>query len=215
MKLILPNKKIMNNTGDDLEEDPLSFYYTPILSYVYRKRLKIALSFLTKKEKVLEVGYGSGIFFPTLNQFYKELHGLDIHKKNKEVTNSLEKMNIKAKLISANLLNMPYRDQTFDTLVSMSTFEHIKEIDQAIKESARVLKPNGEIIVGVPARNSLTNTFFDLVGEHEPVHIMHPTTQFDLLRTIKKYFKVIKIKKFPEFLPLSLCFYVCIKGIKK
>jgi len=215
MKLIIPKREYIINTSHGTEEDPIDHYYKPFLNYVYVKRLKLALPLLTKKDKVLEIGYGSGIFFPTLNNFYNEMHGIDIHKKNKEVENALQKLNIQTNLISADLLKMPYKNQTFDSIVSISTFEHIKEIDKAVQESARVLKPQGEIILGIPTKNILTDTFFNIVGKHEPVDVMHPTNQFDLIKAIKKHFNIIKIRKFPEFLPLNLCFYVCIKGIKK
>ena len=44
----------------------------------------------------------------------------------------------------------PFKDETFDVILSISVFEHIPEIDRALNESLRVLK-NGEHISFKPA----------------------------------------------------------------
>jgi SAM-dependent methyltransferase len=48
---------------------------------------------------------------------------------------------------------LPFRDATFDAIYSMGTIEHFDETERAIEEMARVLKPGGRAIVGVPNRH--------------------------------------------------------------
>ena len=55
MRLIIPKRRYLVNTTHGDEEDPIEHYYKPILSYVYKKRLKMILPMITKKEKVLEI----------------------------------------------------------------------------------------------------------------------------------------------------------------
>jgi SAM-dependent methyltransferase len=48
--------------------------------------------------------------------------------------------------------DLPYRDASFDAIYSMGTIEHFDETERAVEEIARVLKPGGRAIVGVPNR---------------------------------------------------------------
>ena len=47
---------------------------------------------------------------------------------------------------------LPFRDASFDAVYSMGTIEHFDETPRAVAEIARVLKPGGRAIVGVPNR---------------------------------------------------------------
>jgi SAM-dependent methyltransferase len=48
--------------------------------------------------------------------------------------------------------DLPFRDGSFDAIYSMGTIEHFDETERAIGEMARVLKPGGRAIIGVPNR---------------------------------------------------------------
>ena len=48
--------------------------------------------------------------------------------------------------------DLPFRENTFDAIYSMGTIEHFDETERAVEEMARVLKPGGRAIVGVPNR---------------------------------------------------------------
>ena len=53
---------------------------------------------------------------------------------------------------AADVRALPFRDASFDAIYSMGTIEHFDETEQAVEEMARVLKPGGRAIVGVPNR---------------------------------------------------------------
>ena len=64
---------------------------------------------------------------------------------------------------------LPFRDASFDLIYSMGTIEHFDETEQAVAEMARVLKPGGRAIVGVPNRHDpflrpLLSTVLQAVG---------------------------------------------------
>jgi len=52
----------------------------------------------------------------------------------------------------ADVRSLPFRNASFDAIYSMGTIEHFDETERAIEEMARVLKPGGSAIVGVPNR---------------------------------------------------------------
>ena len=54
---------------------------------------------------------------------------------------------------AADVRALPFRDASFDAIYSMGTIEHFDETEQAVKEMARVLKPGGRAIIGVPNRH--------------------------------------------------------------
>ena len=47
---------------------------------------------------------------------------------------------------------LPFRDASFDAIYSMGTIEHFDDTEGAVEEMARVLKPGGRAIIGVPNR---------------------------------------------------------------
>jgi len=53
----------------------------------------------------------------------------------------------------ADVRSLPFRDASFDAIYSMGTIEHFDETERAVEEIARVLKPGGRAIVGVPNRH--------------------------------------------------------------
>lgn len=52
----------------------------------------------------------------------------------------------------ADVRQLPFGDATFDAIYSMGTIEHFDDFDRAVAEMARVLRPGGRAIVGVPNR---------------------------------------------------------------
>jgi SAM-dependent methyltransferase len=46
--------------------------------------------------------------------------------------------------------DLPFMDQSFDTVISTQTLEHIEEPQRAVAEMARVLRPGGYMILTVP-----------------------------------------------------------------
>lgn len=211
--MYIPKKKDIFKTGSG---DPVYYHYLPLVGYTYKKRLSNTLSLFREKcSRLLEIGYGSGILFPELSRRSDEICGLETHGREDLVHRLLEKEKItNVKLFSGSVLKIPFDDNSFDCIVSVSTFEHIdrwdKEfsLDKGFVEMRRVLKPGGRAILSFPVRNVVTDAFFRLAG-HSPRKI-HPSSHTDIIATARKYFEIEKLVKFPKFLPLSLSLYCSI-----
>jgi SAM-dependent methyltransferase len=53
----------------------------------------------------------------------------------------------------ADVRSLPFADDSFDAIYSMGTIEHFDESEAAVREMARVLKPDGRLVLGVPNRH--------------------------------------------------------------
>lgn len=59
---------------------------------------------------------------------------------------------------SENLLDLSYADNTFNLVVTSETLEHVPDVDVALREIYRVLKPNGLHVFTVPIVRDQKNT---------------------------------------------------------
>lgn len=55
-------------------------------------------------------------------------------------------MGIYKKIVAGNATDLPFKDQTFKTVISNSTFEHISADKKAVSEVGRVLKKVADFI---------------------------------------------------------------------
>jgi len=150
---LLPRESLVK-TGD---VDHAAWNYDGLLGFVSRQRFELVRSLLPKRpvRKLLEVGYGSGVFFPELIKHAEQLYGADIHDKPAEVTAVLARAGIAAQLVTAPAETLPYADGTFNVVIAVSTFEFVTDARRAINELARVLTPDGRIIVVTPGQSPL------------------------------------------------------------
>lgn len=52
--------------------------------------------------------------------------------------------------VFASIDQMPFEDNKFDVVLCADVLEHVENMEKAVKEIARVLKPKGEVIISVP-----------------------------------------------------------------
>lgn len=204
MKLILPKKDNIYTTSED---DPLRFYYIPIVQKVYRDRLKLILRLIgnEKCNSVLDIGYGSGILFLELNKRFERMYGVDVHKNKEQVLEMLTKEGLKAELEEGSIFGLPYSDEKFDCVVCVSVLEHLVNLKEAIYEMLRVLRKDGSIVVGFPVKNKITNMLFKLLGYNSSE--IHPSDHQTILNELSKWTKIESILSYPSFCPLDLSLY--------
>lgn len=148
--------------------DPIKYYYWPIFGRMYRRRVEMALEECSGGDRILEVGFGTGLAFPNLHDNYKEIHGLDLTADIKAVQSVFAPMNIPLFLQKGDVSKMPYADNFFDTVLLVSILEHLKplELKQAFSEIKRVLKPGGQMVYGTPVEKPFMVFMFSLLGHN-------------------------------------------------
>jgi len=180
--------------------DPIKYYYWPVFGRMYRRRVELALDECTGGERVLEVGFGTGLAFPNLHDMYKEIHGLDLTADIHAVKSVFEPMNIPLFLEKGDVLKMPYADNYFDTVLLVSILEHLKplELAQAFVEVNRVLKPGGQMVYGTPVEKPFMVFMFSLLGHN--IRDEHFSTEKEIETAARSSFSgghVIQMKSTP------------------
>lgn len=108
-------------------------------------------------KRTLEIGLGQGADAEQLVRLGADWFGLDLtHESTKRVQVRLNLRKLKTGgITNGSAVEMPFGDESFDIVFSHGVLHHIPEIKTAQKEIHRILKPNGELIVMLYAKNSL------------------------------------------------------------
>lgn len=144
--------------------------FRPLISAVQRMRFRMALTLLGDEHfgRLLEIGYGSGIFLPALARRCDELHGVDPHPMTAQVREALRGCAVQATLASGDAEALPYDTGYFDCAVAVSTLEYVTGIDAACREIRRVLAPGGVLVVVTPGATPLWNLALRIATRQGP-----------------------------------------------
>lgn len=97
--------------------------------------------------EILDAGCGTGLLAKKMQEF-GQVWGIDIHP---EAIKYAKKRGIKVK--KASVTNIPFKDNFFDLVVSIDVIYHqqVEDDQKTLREFFRVLKPEGILIIRVPA----------------------------------------------------------------
>lgn len=196
------------------EVDHADWNYRPFLKLIQRVRFKVIASLLSQKHygKILEVGYGSGVFMPHLKRHCDELYGVDPHNKNKEVEQILSKYNITAKLYSGSITRTIFENNYFDSIVIVSALEYVDDIEAACEEMSRILKPDGELIVVTPGSSPIVDVGLKILTG-ESARENYDERRKNLEPILLKNYSVGKKIKFPPIIHQFVKLYTAYKLI--
>jgi len=134
------------------------------------RREVIQLAKLRPNASLLDLGTGTGdLAREALTQFPQArvtaadftLEMMRVGKKSGELNFS-----------SADALNLPFKDKTFDAVVSGFLMRNVTDVQQALKEQFRVLKPGGRIVV-LDTTRPRKNILSPFIKFH--MHVIIPT----------------------------------------
>ncbi len=119
---------------------------------------------------------------------YRHIHGLDLTADAAPIAEMFTEMGISTDLRNGSVLEMPYADNQFDAVLLISILEHLQPQDQAraFSEIARVLKPGGQLVYGVPRERPLMVFLFRLLGTDIRTH--HFSTEDDVRQAAENAF---------------------------
>jgi ubiquinone/menaquinone biosynthesis C-methylase UbiE len=121
------------------------------------KKLKIIKKYLKIKEPLFDVGCGTGI---STNYFKVKSFGIDNCKEM-----LIEGRKNYKNLIYASAEKLPFKDKSFNTIISVTSFHNFKNMEKALKEIKRVSK-NNNIAITFLKKSIKIEKFRNLLKKH-------------------------------------------------
>lgn len=113
----------------------------------------------TDGRRTLEIGTGEGRLSGVVQLNSQEYVGTDINPSFlNRISSSCE--NRKMRLLSSNLYHLPFRDNSFTTVVMIRVFNFLSKPESAMQEITRVLAPGGSLVMSYNPKPSIA-TFID------------------------------------------------------
>ncbi len=192
---LLPPETLLK-TG---EVDHADWNFRPLLGPIIRARYKLVTSLLSRERyrRLLEIGYGGGVFMPELARFCDELYGIDIHQMHGPVQKLLANFDVHAQLFPGSVTAMPFEENYFDCLVAVSALEFVGDLNRACGEIKRVLKPGGSLIVVTPGHSPLVDCGLKILTGESAKRDFKNRRQ-SLIPTLLNHFSVQKRLTFPS-----------------
>jgi len=102
--------------------------------------------------RFLEAGSG-----PAANAFNLALRGVEVAGIDlsanavRTARSEFARRGLTGEFVPGDVRHIPFSDETFEFVYAGGVVEHFREIDQALVEMVRVLRPNGRLLITVPA----------------------------------------------------------------
>lgn len=133
---------------DEWPEQYDQWFNTPIGQLVKRYESELVLDMLAPLpgEHILDVGCGTGIFTEDMFTTEAEIVGLDIslpmlqRAKRKLINRSFT-------AVIGDIVDLPFSDETFNKVCSITALEFVKDGGRAAAELNRVTRKNGTVVV--------------------------------------------------------------------
>ncbi len=122
-------------------------------------KIKIILDNLKidKTDRLLDIGCGMGFMFDFTEC---DLTGIDPSK------NLIEKSRHKDKILLGKAEKLPFKDNEFDIIVSITAIHNFDNIEKALKEMKRVLRDKGKIAITVLKKSKKSNDIEKLLNKY-------------------------------------------------
>lgn len=108
---------------------------------------------------VLEVGCGTGLVLERVTRFARTARGIDLSP------GMLERARARGlDVLEGSATALPFEDASFDVAYSFKVLAHVPELETALREMARVVRPGGHVVFDAYNRHSLRYLLKRLFG---------------------------------------------------
>lgn len=209
---LLPSEYITKTS----EVDRAEWNYRSMLGIVQKVRFSLIDHVLDniKVSRLLEIGYGSGIFLPHLAQYCDEIYGLDPHSHNENVADTLKSLGINALLTQGRIDEYTgYPDEFFDVIVAVSTLEFVEDMEKGCEEIKRILKNDGRLMLVTPAHFWVYDFMLKILT-NENARDIYSDRRESLEPILMNHFDIDEKLYFPKFLSNTKPVYtaLCLKN---
>ncbi len=143
---------------------------------------------LVKGKSVLDAACGEGYGSALLAEHADQVLGMDIDAQSVAHAEQryAEHGNLRYRQGDATDLDLP--DASIDVIVSFETLEHVHEQERMLAGFARVLKPNGLLLISSPDKA----TYSDAIGHDNPHHVRELYRE-ELESLLKEHFPATRL----------------------
>lgn len=143
--VILPPRGRLHPTG---RVDFIERYYRGWLAVPLRRRLRWVREALPAQpcDALLEIGYGSGVFFYEEARHANLVLGVDVHPWADDVRRSCGVDGVAVTTIQGDGCAVPLADNSIDVVVIISALEFMEDPTRCLRESFRLLRPGGRLV---------------------------------------------------------------------
>lgn len=129
----------------------------------YPDKIKFILETIGSKKKVLDIGCNNGFIGEKILKKNNIVFGVDIASLSLE---EAKNRGLKVKRIDIEKDDLPYKNESFDIVILGDIIEHVFNTDQLLRESYRVLKKRGVLILSTPNVASLGRRMLMMFGKN-------------------------------------------------
>ena len=127
-------------------------------SIIIKETLKLIT--INDETKFLDIGYGGGLSFELIeaNNAAPKMFGLELSEKAttfaaKKFKNQIEAGSLTLK--QGNVTAIPFKDESFNAIISINTVYFWDDVEAAMREIKRVLKPDGTFVLSLREKETL------------------------------------------------------------
>ncbi|WP_181234594.1 class I SAM-dependent methyltransferase [Enhygromyxa salina] len=121
-------------------------------------------------QRVVEVGFGGGLSIPLLLRAVTKLgHVFALETSDEMLARAKRRFIVprlqgRLRVEKAYVESLPLGDASYDAVMSLNTIPFWTDVDDAMRELARVLVPGGRLVVGIADPDELTRAGFAAQG---------------------------------------------------
>jgi len=159
------------------------WYQTTAGRFVDRIEKEAIFSYLEPHAgmSVLDIGCGTGNYSLALAREGLKVTGVDISPAMLASARAkAEAEGLAVEFLQADAGQLPFPDNCFDGVLSVSALEFLPDLAAALRESYRVLKPGGRLVVGVIGRDSDWDRYYTEKARRDSKSVFNQTRLYTL-----------------------------------
>lgn len=203
-------------------------YKNRIISWVQNSGHRICASmsrYDLRNESILDLGCGSGSHF----SYIKNAHIVGLDSRQALLKSAEKKLSHRTKLLIGDIFDLRIRlpKESFNSIRSIYTLEHLSPLNKALEEIKYVLKRNGEFIFAIPTegflwkigRDFTTKKYIEKrwgIDYDALLKKEHVNSAKFIIKTLERYFFLEKLVFFPFVIPsININLIICGRCIKR